>query len=102
MQSCEDATTTTRRGASGVTRTVASRGTRVSDGANETTGQAEPEMTILQKLLEAISEQRKETRKITSEQRNVIGKLRDMVSRQGIMIQEQHRQLQEQHRQLQE
>jgi septal ring factor EnvC (AmiA/AmiB activator) len=102
MQSLEDAATTSRKATNDTTRTAASKGTRVLGCGNVTNGQAEAGKTALQRLLEAINEQRDEMREIIAEQRSMICELRDVVSRQEDAIQELHRQLADAKTQLSE
>jgi uncharacterized coiled-coil protein SlyX len=88
MQSLEDAATTSRRITTYATRSITSKGTRALGSGSGVNGQAEAGKTALQTLLEAINEQRDETREIIAEQRNTICELRDVVSKQQEAIQQ--------------
>jgi hypothetical protein len=101
MQSLEDASTT-RKAATDTTRTAPSRGTRVLGTGNMINGQAETGKSALQRLLDAINDQRDDMREMIVEQRHMICELRDVVSKQNDAIESLQRQLADTKTQLSE
>src|ERR1700694_925326 len=101
MQSLEDASTT-RKAATDTTRTAPSRGTRVLGTGNMINGQAETGKSALQRLLDAINDQRDDMREMIVEQRHMICELRDVASKQNDAIESLQRQLADTKTQLSE
>lgn len=102
MQSLEDAAITSRTATNDAARTATSRRTRAPGSGNGTNGQAEAGKTALQKLLEAITEQRDEMRDIVAKQQDMICDLREVVNKQQEAIQDLLRQLADTKTQLSE